>query len=414
MKIALLKDTLVLILAGGQGERLYPLTKDRAKPAVPFGGKYRIIDFSLSNCVNSGLKRIYVLTQYKSLSLERHLKLAWNMFSSMLGEFIYAVPPQLRSGQRWYEGTADAVFQNIYILQNERPKYILVLSGDHIYKMDYGEMIAAHVMKGASVTVAAVECGRLSAKRMGVLEVDGDNRIISFEEKPANPKPIPGRPDVSLVNMGVYLFDTSVLVKALCGDARRKTAHDFGRDILPELVRAAPVMAYPFRDENRKKVKYWRDIGTVDAYYEASMDLVQVDPQFNLYDPFFPILSFTQPRPPVKMVFAGGEEGRIGMAVDSLLCSGCIISGGRVERSILSPDVRINSFSLVEDSIVFNRVDVGRYAKIRRAIIDKDVKIPAGLTVGYDLEEDARRFTVTQSGLVVISKGEMIESPRAK
>jgi glucose-1-phosphate adenylyltransferase len=414
MKIAMLKDTLILILAGGQGERLYPLTKDRAKPAVPFGGKYRIIDFTLSNCVNSGLKRIYVLTQYKSLSLERHLKLAWNIFSTVLGEFIYTVPPQLRTGQRWYEGTADAVFQNIYILQNERPKYVLLLSGDHIYKMDYGEMIAAHVMKEASVTVAAVECDILSAKRMGVLEVDGDNRIIGFEEKPATPKPIPGRPDVSFVNMGVYLFDTSVLVKALCGDARRETAHDFGRDILPELVRELPVMAYPFWDENRKKAKYWRDIGTLDAYYDASMDLVQVDPQFNLYDQSFPIRSFTQPRPPVKMVFAGGEEGRIGMAVDSLLCSGCIISGGRVERSILSPDVRINSYSLVEDSIIFDRVDVGRYAKIRRAIIEKDVKIPAGLTVGYDLEEDARRFTVTQSGLVVIPKGDRIESPRAK
>ncbi len=410
MRIArLLNDTLTLILAGGQGERLYPLTKDRAKPAVPFAGKYRIIDFTLSNCVNSGLKRIFVLTQYKSMSLDRHLKLGWNIFSSALDEYLHSVPPQFRAGDHWYQGTADAVYQNIYILEETRPARVLILSGDHIYKMDYSEMIETHVNSGALATVAAVEIERSRATRMGVIEVDSSNRILNFEEKPANPKPIPGNPDCALANMGVYVFDTEALIAAITEDAQKQTAHDFGRNILPEMVRTGRVIAHMFRDENRKRVKYWRDIGTLDSYYEASMDLVQVDPLFNLYDTSFPIRSFMEPRPPVKMVFAGGESGRIGIAVDSLLCNGCIISGGRVERSILSPDVRINSYSLVQDSILFDRVSVGRYAKVRRAIIDKDVRIPPGFCIGYNREDDLKRFTITESGLVVIPKGERIE-----
>ncbi len=404
----LLRGTLTLILAGGQGERLYPLTKHRAKPAVPFAGEYRIIDFTLSNCVNSGLKRIYVLTQYLSQSLDRHLKLGWNIFASALDEFIYTVPPQFRRGNRWYRGTADAIFQNVYILQNERPERVLILSGDHIYKMDYSEMIETHVDSGAAVTVAAVECEREAARRMGVLEVDGESRIINFEEKPENPKPLPGSGGFSLVNMGVYIFQTETLVKAISLDARRESKHDFGQDILPALVHTDRVMAYRFRDQNRKQITYWRDIGTLDSYYEASMDLVQVDPVFNLYDRSFPIHSYMDPRPPAKMVFAGGEEGRIGIALDSLLCNGCIVSGGRVVRSILSPDVRVNSYSLVEDSILFNGVDVGRHARIRRAIIDKGVTIPPGFQIGHDLEEDAARFTVTESGLVVVPKRELI------
>jgi len=406
MKIVqVLKDTLTLILAGGQGERLYPLTRDRAKPAVPFGGHYRIIDFTLSNCINSGLKRIYVLTQYKSQSLDDHLRLGWNIFASAFDEFLFAVPPQLRKGNSWYQGTADAVFQNICILQERLPRRVLILSGDHVYKMDYSEMIDTHINTGASVTVAAVECDLNLAHRMGILEIDENNCILAFKEKPDNPEPIPGRPGLAWANMGVYLFETSVLIDAISGKSDGDPAQDFGRDILPRLVQSGKVFAYPFRDD---KENYWRDIGTLDSYYEASMDLVKVDPPFNLYDTSFPIHSSAQPRPPAKMVFAGGEAGRVGVALDSLICNGCIISGGRVERSILSPEVRINSYSLVEDSILFDRVEVGRNAKIRRAIIDKGTKIPPGFSIGYDLEKDAKRFTVTDSGVVVITKGELI------
>ena len=400
-----LKETLTIILAGGQGERLYPLTRDRAKPSVPFAGHYRIIDFTLSNCINSGLKRIYVLTQYKSQSLDDHLRLGWNIFASAFDEFLFSVPPQLRTGSSWYLGTADAVFQNLYILRDRLPSRVLILSGDHIYKMDYSEMIAAHIRTGAAVTVAAVECGLNSARRMGVLEIDEQNRILNFEEKPDNPKPIPGRPGFSLVNMGVYLFETGALIEGTCGDSPSDGIQDIGRDILPRLVQSKPVFAYPFRDE---KENYWRDIGTLDSYYEASMDLLKVDPAFNLYDTSFPIHSSTRPRPPAKMVFADEATNRVGVALDSLLCNGCIISGGRAERSILSPDVRINSYALVEDSILFDGVEVGRHAKIRRAIIDKAVKIPPGFSVGYNLEEDAKRFTVSDSGVVVIPKGARI------
>jgi glucose-1-phosphate adenylyltransferase len=409
MKIAqLLRETLTLILAGGQGERLYPLTKYRAKPAVPFAGGYRIIDFTLSNCVNSGLKRIYVLTQYMSQSLDRHLKLGWNLFSPELDEFLYTIPPQFRLGNQWYQGTADAVLQNLYVLQNERPARVLVLSGDHIYKMDYSAMIEAHIRADAVATVAAVECDHATACRMGVLEVDDENRVLNFEEKPAEPKSIPARPGLSLVNMGVYLFETDALVRAVSADARRESTHDFGRDILPSLVQTGKVVAFPFVDENRKSVQYWRDIGTLDSYYEASMDLVAVDPLFNLYDKAFPVYTHVEPRPPAKMVFAESDKGRVGTALDSLLCNGCIVSGGRVERSILSPDVRVHSYAFVEDSILFHRVEVGRHAKIRRAIVDKDVKIPPGLAIGYDRERDQKLFAVTDSGLVVIPKGEVI------
>ncbi len=410
MKIAkLLRETLTIILAGGQGERLYPLTKSRSKPAVPFGGHYRIIDFTLSNCVNSGLMRIFVLTQYRSLSLDRHLKWGWNIFSRVVGEFLFTVPPQFQTPSSWYKGTADAVFQNIDILQRWQPARVLILSGDHIYKMDYSGMIEAHIRTGAVATIAAVDFDRNSASRMGVLEIDSENRIVNYEEKPENPKPVPGQPDFSKVNMGVYVFETGALCQAISDDARRDSAHDFGRDILPALIQNEQVFAYPFVDENRKEIRYWRDIGTLDSYYEASMDLVQTDPLFNLYDTSFPIHSFTELRPPVKTVFAGGEEGRIGVALDSLLCNGCIVSGGRVERSILSPGVRINSHSLVQESVLFENVEVGRHAKIRRAIIDKNVKIPPGLSIGHDLEQDAKRFTVTETGIVVIPKGEIID-----
>ena len=407
MKISrLLKETLTLILAGGQGERLLPLTRDRAKPAVPFGGHYRIIDFALSNCINSGLKQIYVLTQYKSQSLDDHLRLGWNMFASEFDEFLFSVPPQLRTGSSWYLGTADAVSQNIYILRERLPRRVLVLCGDHIYKMDYSEMIEAHIRTGAVATVAAVECDLNLARRMGVLGVAADNRILAFEEKPQDPKPIPGKPESAWANMGVYVFETATLIEWLSGNTNGGATQDFGRDILPRVIHNERVFAYPFRDD---KHNYWRDIGTLDSYYEASMDLVKVDPAFNLYDTSFPVHSSTRPRPPAKMVFSGGETGRTGVALDSLICNGCVLSGGRVERSILSPDVRINSYSLVEDSILFDRVEVGRRARIRRAIIDKDVKIPAGFSVGYNSEDDAKRFTVTEAGVVVIAKGERIQ-----
>jgi glucose-1-phosphate adenylyltransferase len=410
MKIAqILKDTLALILAGGQGERLYPLTQDRAKPAVPFGGQYRIIDFTLSNCANSRLERIYVLTQYKSHSLDRHLRSGWNIFSSSLDQFVGSIPPQLRTGNSWYLGTADAVYQNLDILKSHQPSRVLILSGDHIYKMDYSEMIETHVRTGAKVTIAIVESDLKTAQRMGVLEIGNDDRVIGFNEKPDNPKPIHGRPDCAWINMGVYLFETDTLIDSLCRDAALPTKHDFGHDIIPDLVPSGTVFAYPFHDENRKAVKYWRDIGTLDSYYETSMDLVKVDPLFNLYDNAFPVHSYTPPRPPAKLVFAGKEKGRTGIALDSLLCNGCIVSGGRVERSILSPDVRINSYALVEDSILFNGVQIGRHAKIRRAIIDKEVNVPAGTSIGYDLKRDMERFTVTDSGIVVIAKGAFIE-----
>jgi len=314
-----LKETLTIILAGGQGERLYPLTRDRAKPSVPFAGHYRIIDFTLSNCINSGLKRIYVLTQYKSQSLDNHLRLGWNIFASAFDEFLFSVPPQLRTGGSWYLGTADAVFQNLYILRERVPSRVLILSGDHIYRMDYSEMIAAHISTGAAVTVAAVACDLDSARRMGVLEIDEQNRVLAFEEKPDNPKSICRRPGFSLVNMGVYLFETDALIEGISGDNGSESIRDFGRDILPRLVQSKPVFAYPFRDA---KGNYWRDIGTLDSYYEASMDLLKVDPPFNLYDTAFPIHSSTRPRPPAKMVFAGGETDRIGVALDSLLCNG--------------------------------------------------------------------------------------------
>jgi len=404
-----LRETLTFVLAGGQGERLYPLTRKRSKPSVPFGGHYRIIDFTLSNCVNSGLMRIFVLTQYRSLSLDRHLKWSWNIFSRAAGEFLFTVPPQFQTADSWYKGTADAVFQNIDILDQWNPARVLILSGDHIYKMDYGKMIEAHMQSGASMTVATVDCDKAVAGRMGVLETDDENRIVGFEEKPENPKTIPGRPDLSRVNMGVYIFETATLCKIISEDSRIDSSHDFGRDIIPGLIKTEKVYAYPFLDENHKDISYWRDIGTLDSYYDASMDLVQTNPLFNLYDTSFPVLSFTELRPPVKTVFAGEEESRVGVALDSLLCNGCIISGGRVERSILSPDVRINSYSMVQDSILFERVSVGRSARIRRAIIDKDVVIPPGFSIGYDMQKDAERFTVTDNGVVVIPKGEKIE-----
>jgi glucose-1-phosphate adenylyltransferase len=400
---------LAMILAGGKGERLHPLTLHRAKPAVPFGGIYRIIDFALSNCINSGIRKIAVLTQYKSLSLDKHLRLGWNFFSGELNEFIISVPPQQRVGEKWYQGTADAIYQNIYMIEKDAPDHLLVLAGDHIYKMDYAEMFRFHREKHAAATVAAIEVPRSQASDFGIIEVDEDSRIVGFEEKPKDPKPIPGRPDTAFVSMGVYLFNTKKIVEILHSDALRDTAHDFGRNIIPEMMLSAKACAYNFIDQNKKAAKYWRDAGTLDAYWEANMDLVSVDPLLNLYDGDWPIRTYQAQNPPAKFVFAQEEKGgRLGTALDSIVAPGCILSGGRVRNSVLSPNVRVNSYAEVHDSILMENVDIGRHCKIRRAIIDKDVVIPPGTEIGYDPEADRKRFHVTPSGIVVIGKGALV------
>jgi len=394
---------LAMVLAGGRGERLYPLTRDRAKPAVTFGGTYRIVDFTLSNCINSDIRRIYVLTQYKSISLHRHIQFGWNILSAPLGEFIEIIPAQQRIDEHWYQGTADAIFQNIYTLQQERPDLVLILSGDHIYKMDYRKMIAFHLEKSADLTVAAIRMGREQSREFGVIEVDRDWRIIGFEEKPEEPKTVPGDPEGILASMGVYVFNMELLVKRLIEDTRSDSTHDFGRDIIPSMIEKDQVFAFDFRQGDRGAMGYWRDVGTIDAYFEVNMDLVSVTPQLNLYDSQWPILTYQSPNPPAKTVWA--EDARVGAALNSIISNGCIISGGSVKRSILSPRVMIHSYAEIEDSILLEGVDVGRYAKIRRAIIDKEVQIPQGMEIGYNLDEDARRFTVTGSGIVVVPKG---------
>ncbi len=398
-----MRKVLAMILAGGRGERLYPLTKDRAKPAVPFGAIYRIIDFTLSNCLNSDVRRIYALTQYKSISLHRHIQLGWNILSAPLGEFIEVIPAQQRLDEHWYQGTADAIFQNIYTLQEEKPDLILILSGDHIYKMDYRKMIAFHLEKSADLTVATIRMDRKLSRELGVIEVDKDWQVIGFQEKPEEPRTIPGDSEAILASMGVYVFNTEILVRRLIEDARSDSTHDFGRDMIPAMIGKDRVFAFDFRQGDPGETGYWRDVGTIDAYFEANMDLVSVTPQLNLYDPQWPILTFQSPHPPAKTVLV--EEGRIGTALNSIISNGCIISGGNIKRSILSPKVMIHSYVEVEDSIIMEGVDVGRHAKIRRTIIDKEVRIPQGMEIGYDLDEDAKRFTVTASGIVVVPKG---------
>ncbi|MCX7784956.1 MAG: glucose-1-phosphate adenylyltransferase [candidate division WOR-3 bacterium] len=402
-------QVLAFILAGGQGERLYPLTKDRAKPAVPFGGIYRIIDFTLSNCLNSRLKRIFVLTQYKSFALEKHIYAGWDVFVPELGEFIHCLPPQKRIESDWYLGTADAVYQNLYSLKNAPADYVFILSGDHIYKMDYRKMLRYHRRHNADMTIALYEVPIQEAHRFGVLEIDKNYRIIGFQEKPKDPKPMPDKPDKALISMGVYLFNTPALVSTLMVDAEdAKSTHDFGRDIIPKMIKGYKVFGYPFVDENRSWIKYWRDVGTIDDYYSAHMDLVSVEPIFNLYDKRWPIRTAQYTYPPAKTVFDDTKSGRVGLAINSLVSNGAIISGGRVERSVISPLVKVNSFAEVTESILMEGVQVGRYAKIRRAIIDKRVKIPERMTIGYNLEEDRKRFFVTESGIVVIPKEKQI------
>ena len=402
------RKTLTIILAGGQGERLYPLTRDRSKPAVPFGGTYRIIDFTLSNCVNSGLKRIYVFTQYKSYSLDKHLQRGWNIFSYWGDEFLYRIPPQHRVGTKWYEGTADAVYHNVYLLEKNKPEHVLILSGDHIYKMDYGELLAFHLSREWPVTICAAVVPREGAHHFGILEVDDQWHVIGFEEKPAEPRTIPGDPDHCLVNMGVYLFNTEDLVQVVCRDARDDdSSHDFGKDVIPAMVAKGQVDAFPFRGREGQPA-YWRDIGTLDSYYQASMDLVARQPKFDLYDWDWPIRAWQAPVPPAKSVHGFTEDGSLpGMMTNSIIGGGTIVSGARVERSILGRSVRVNSYCRVTESILMDGVNVGRYAELHRVIVDKNVRIPEGMIIGRDLEKDRELFTVTEGGIVAIPK-EMI------
>jgi glucose-1-phosphate adenylyltransferase len=400
---------LTVVLAGGKGTRLEPLTRDRAKPAVPFGGSYRIIDFALSNCLNSGLKKLLILTQYKGMSLERHINLGWRgLFCWEMGEFIDIVPPQQRIDESWYRGTADAVYQNIYAIEKEEPEHVLILAGDHVYKMNYQTMIDFHIENRADVTVGALYAHvEEAAGQFGVMQVTDDSRIVGFEEKPAVPKPIPGDPSRCLASMGIYVFNARFMYEQLCQNAAQMNGgHDFGHNILPLVIQSHRVFAFPFRDKNQKSEAYWRDVGTLDAYYEANMDLVSIDPLLNVYDQTWPIRTFQPSLPPPKFVFAErGPGGRCGQAVDSMVCTGSIVSGGHVERSIVGRSCRINSYAVVSDSILFEGVDVGRHASVRRAIIDKGVEIPANVRIGFDPEEDRRRgFVISDKGIVVIGK----------
>lgn len=399
-------NVLAILLAGGAGERLFPLTRDTAKPAVPFGGTYRIIDFTLSNCINSNLRRIFILTQYKALDLNRHIRYGWNIVSRELGEYIEVIPPMKRVGNDWYQGTADAVFQNSQSIEVENPAYTLILSGDHIYKMNYGDMVAWHRARAADVTIATILVPREEAGRFGICHIEEDYRISGFEEKPQHGNPFPSIFDPGKVSasMGVYVFNMGLLLEALHEDSLNPAStHDFGHDVLPGLLDRARVVAYNFLDMNRKESLYWRDVGTLDAYYEANMDLVAVSPEFNLYDQAWPIRAFLPQQPPAKFVFA--QEGRrMGVALDSIVSAGCVVSGGRVLRSVLCPGVRINSYCEVEYSILLPHAQVGRYSRIRRAIIDTGVQIPEGANIGFDREADlAAGHHVTESGIVVVS-----------
>jgi glucose-1-phosphate adenylyltransferase len=407
-----MRGVLTLVLAGGKGTRLEPLTRDRAKPAVPFGGAYRIIDFTLSNCINSGLRRILVLTQYKAASLDRHLYLGWRFLCRELGEFIDVLPPQQRIDEHWYQGTADAVYQNIYSIEQTRPEYVVILSGDHIYKMDYSDLIQQHIDSKAPCTVGCIPVPLSEGTDFGVMQIDSNERVISFREKPSDPDHMPDDSTRCLASMGIYVFNANFLFEELCRDATNNdSSHDFGKNIIPSILGTHLVQAYSFRDKNTGDGRYWRDVGTLDAYYAANMDLIAVDPQLNLYDRTWEIRTYQPPNPPPKFVFAQteGPQPRVGQALDSMVCAGSIISGGKVERSIISPNVRVNSWAHVQDSILFEGVNVGRHAKIRRAIIDKGVTIPARAQIGYDLEADRRRgFVVTDEGVVVIGTVDML------
>jgi glucose-1-phosphate adenylyltransferase len=404
---------LSMVLAGGEGRRLAPLTRDRAKPAVPFGGRYRLVDFVLSSLVNSGLMRIKVLTQYKSQSLNTHLSRGWRL-SPMLDNFVEPVPAQMRIGREWFRGSADAVYQNLNMITDESPDHVAVFGADHVYKMDVRQMIDQHLRKGADCTVAAIPVPIEQARSFGVIEVDRDWRMIGFEEKPAEPKPTPTDPGRALASMGNYIFRAEALVREILRDAEEDSEHDFGRNIITAMWRDHPVYVYDFSHNEvpgmtEAERGYWRDVGSIESYYDANMDLIAVTPVFNLYNPRWPIRTSMNFYPPAKFVFNYQDQGRVGAATDSLVCEGSIISGGLVRRSILSPGVRINSFATVDDSILFDNVRIGRNARVRRAIIDKGVEVPPGMSIGYDLALDRERFTVTENGIVVIPKKARLE-----
>jgi glucose-1-phosphate adenylyltransferase len=406
-------DVFGIVLAGGEGKRLAPLTLDRAKPAVPFGGNYRLIDFALSNLVNAGFRRIVVLTQYKSHSLDRHVARTWQL-SPLLGNYVAPVPAQMRRGPHWYAGSADAIYQNFNLLNDERPEYIIVFGADHIYRMDPRQMVEQHIASGAAVTVAALRAPLGQADQFGVIETADDGRRISaFREKPKDARGLPDAPDEIFASMGNYVFTAEAMIEALIADAEDEgSKHDLGGDIIPTLVERGEAEVYDFsRNEvpgaTDRDRGYWRDVGTLDAYYDAHMDLISVDPIFNLYNREWPILTWPDPLPPAKFVFE--DEGRAGRAFDSMVCAGVIISGATARRTVLAPGVHLHSYSLVEDSILMQNAEVGRHAVVRRAILDKDVRVAEGAQIGVDPEADRERFTVSASGVVVIPKGQTVE-----
>jgi len=409
-----LKNVLTMILAGGMGERLYPLTRDRAKPAVPFGGRYRIIDFVINNFINSGFFKIKVLTQFKSTSLIEHITRTWRL-APEIGQYVDVVPAQMRKGPFWFRGTADAVFQNLELIFDERPEQVCVFGGDHIYKMDVNQMLEEHLETGADLTIATIPVSVSEAHQFGIVEIDENWRVTGFVEKPKEgARTIPGRPDMVLASMGNYIFKSGVMIDVLQHNALRDSAHDFGKEIIPDMFPRMNVRAYDFAKnrvpgEEGHNRGYWRDVGTIDSYFAASQDLVSVTPAFNLYNPQWPLISSSLHLPPAKFVFADAESQRIGIATDSMVSDGVIISGGTINRSVLSPRVRIHSYSEVDEAILMDGVEVGRHSKIRRCIIDKGVKLPPGSMIGYDSEADQQRFTVTDSGIVVVSKGMVIE-----
>ena len=402
-----------MILAGGMGERLYPLTRDRAKPAVPFGGRYRIIDFVINNFINSGFFKIKVLTQFKSNSLIEHITRAWRLVPEV-GQYVDVVPAQMRKGPFWFRGTADAVFQNLELIFDERPEYVCVFGGDHIYKMDVNQMLQEHLANDADLTIATIPVPLDEAHHFGIVEVDSEWRVTGFVEKPkSGAKTISARPDMVLASMGNYIFTSRVMIDTLQRNALRDSAHDFGKEIIPDMFPRMKVFAYDFAKnyiagEEGHNRGYWRDVGTIDSYFAACLDLVSVTPAFNLYNHLWPMISAPMHLPPAKFVFADAESQRIGIATDSLVSDGTIISGGSINRCVLHPRVRIHSYSEVDESILMDGVEVGRHSKIRRAIIDKGVKLPPNTTIGHDLEADRQKYTVTDSGIVVVAKGSVI------
>jgi glucose-1-phosphate adenylyltransferase len=404
--MGMLEKTLTILLAGGVGSRLHPLTADRAKPAVPFGGKYRIIDFTLSNCLHSGLRRILIFTQYKSHSLQKHLRDGWPIFNSECGEFITLVPPQMRTGESWYSGTADAIYQNLYLLERNRADHVLILSGDHIYRMDYAALSEYHAEGRADLTIACMKVPLKQAPYFGVMAVDEAQRIMDFQEKPAQPRPLPDNPGFALASMGIYVFSKGVLCDELRGDHHRgESSHDFAKDIIPRLIRTHRVYAYEFGGLRGRVTPdyYWRDVGTIDAYYEANMDLLQPVPPMNLYQDDWRIRTYQSQNPPARMV--QGPSGNEGRLVNSIISGGVIIAGGDVRHSILFSRVRVHEGAVVEDALLFDGVVVGAGAIVRRCIIDKGVQVPPDHKIGVDGEADRRRFTVSENGVVVVPKG---------